>query len=209
MKLYKITILLAILIFGHSKIAAQGVLDNRYVFNDGIYLSAADYFADAPSIQFEEGNIPVAQYGWFNESQFRDITYINKEGKRVKLNFKDVWGIAIKGVPYIYSGFSIVKESDISFLANTIKKTRNLSFSEIIYVGNISLYYFKQEKWMIKSNTGTSEKITVKKIKENIKDDQELSAQFYTEKHKRKNKLAYIIRYNQKHPISLNQLAHN
>ncbi|MDQ3534637.1 MAG: hypothetical protein M3421_03320 [Bacteroidota bacterium] len=72
---------------------AQGVLDNRFIFNDGIYLSAEEYFTNSPSIKFNEDELPVAKYGKFNESQFKDVFYKNKEGNFVYLNLKDIWGI--------------------------------------------------------------------------------------------------------------------
>lgn len=202
-------ILFTLIFFVHIKSFSQGTLDNHFIFNDGIYLSAEEYYSNAPSIKFKEGNVPVALYGKFNESQFRDIYYKNKEGDIVRLNIKDIWGISIKGVPYVYSGFSVANETDISFLTNTIRKSRNLLFSEIMYIGNISLYYYKQENWMIKASTCKAEKITLKKVKENIQDDSEILKEFYADKHKRKNKHFYLVKYNQKHPVFINQLAQN
>jgi hypothetical protein len=71
------------------------------------------------------------------------------------------------------------------------------------------MYYYKHDNWMIKANTCKAEKITTKKIRENIEDDQELLNQFYADKHKRRNKHYFLVQYNQKHPILLNQLAIN
>ncbi|MDQ3394291.1 MAG: hypothetical protein M3512_09310 [Bacteroidota bacterium] len=201
--------LLLLLLSLNLRSQAQGFLDNRFRFNDGIYLSAEEYFSNAPSIKFEESIMPEAKYGKFNESQFREIYYKNHQGDYVRLDLRKIWGISVKGVAYVYSGFSIVHENDISFLTNTIKKSRNLIFSEIIYVGNISMYYFKHENWMIKASTCKTEKITLKKVKENIQDDPELLSAFYADKNKRKNKHSFLVKYNQRHPVYTNHLAQN
>ncbi|CAN5511123.1 hypothetical protein BH23BAC1_BH23BAC1_41750 [soil metagenome] len=104
--------------FGYSQLN----LDNQFRFKDGIYLSAADYFSNSPSIEFKEGKIPKARYGRFNETQFKDYQFKNEKGVYKNLDIRDVWGISVKGVAYVFSGFSVANETDISFLTNTIKK---------------------------------------------------------------------------------------
>lgn len=188
---------------GHS----QWNLDNQFRFKDGIYLSANDYFSNSPSIEFIKDQVPKARYGKFNESQFKDYQLKNENGTYRNLDIKDVWGISVKGTAYVFSGFSVANETDISFLAHTIRKSRNLIFSEIIYVGNISLFSYKRECWMIKSELEKPSRLTIKNIKEVLKDDAELYSQFKYEKHKRKNKHSFLVQYNKRNPIIVNQIA--
>lgn len=206
---YSLPLFTLLLFFSSFNSYAQGRLDNQFRFSDGIYLSCEEYFTNSPSILFDDENLPVAKYGKFNESQFLNMVYINSDGEEVKLNMKDVWGISVKGVPYVFCGFSVANETDISFLTNTIKKTRNLVFNEVIYVGNISLYSFNHESWMIKSNLAKPERITLKNVKELIKDDLELVDKFKTARNKRKNKHSFLVEYNRRNPIILNQMAQN
>lgn len=206
---YPFRLSIIILFFSSLNIYAQGRLDNQFRFSDGIYLSSEEYFTNSPSILFDEKNLPVARYGKFNESQFLNMVYTDSDGKEVKLNIKDVWGISVKGVPYVFGGFSVANETDISFLTNTIKRTRNLVFNEVIYVGTISLYSFNHETWMIKSNLSKPERITLKNVKELIMDDLELVGRFKEERNKRKNKHSFLVEYNKRNPIILNQMAQN
>jgi hypothetical protein len=207
MKIFQFCSICLFLIIYSQKGYSQWNLDNQFRFKDGIYLSSADYFSNTPSIEFKQDQVPKARYGKFNESQFKDYQFKIENGGYKNLDIKDVWGISVKGVAYIFSGFSVANETDISILTNTIKKSRNLIFSEIIYVGNISLFSYKRECWMIKPDLQKPARLTVKNIKEVIKDDAELYSQYNYEKRKRKNKHSFLVQYNKRNPIVVNQLA--
>ncbi|CAN5511044.1 hypothetical protein BH23BAC1_BH23BAC1_41740 [soil metagenome] len=60
---------------------------------------------------------------------------------------------------------------------------------------------------MIKPDLVKPARLTIKNIKEVIKDDNELYSQFKYEKYKRKNKHSFLVQYNRRNPIIVNQIA--
>ncbi len=94
---YKFLILTIVLLQTLSSIA-QPILTQTFKFQSGVYLSYEEFQRNQPSYN---GNEIKAAYFHNPQTEEIKVEYIRVEASATQLNLDSIWGISIKGIPYV------------------------------------------------------------------------------------------------------------
>ena len=94
---YKFLILTIVLLQTLSGIA-QPILTQTFKFQSGVYLSYEEFQRNQPSYN---GNEIKAAYFHNPQTEEIKVEYIRVEASATQLNLDSIWGISIKGIPYV------------------------------------------------------------------------------------------------------------
>ena len=122
---YKFLILTIVLLQTLSSIA-QPILTQTFKFQSGVYLSYEEFQRNQPSYN---GNEIKAAYFHNPQTEEIKVEYIRVIASATQLNLDSIWGISIKGIPYVKVAIN--------------KPTKGLqTFAKMEVRGNICYYFY-------------------------------------------------------------------
>ncbi len=122
---YKFLILTIVLLQTLSSIA-QPILTQTFKFQSGVYLSYEEFQRNQPSYN---GNEIKAAYFHNPQTEEIKVEYIRVIASAMQLNLDSIWGISIKGIPYVKVAIN--------------KPTKGLqTFAKMEVRGNICYYFY-------------------------------------------------------------------
>lgn len=101
--------------------------DNNYHFQDGLYLTAAQWKADAPLLPAEQCRVGLAPGSSFDVLQVQQVE-IRAGEEWQPLPLDSLWGLTLKGEPYILMGRGV----SVAY------------FQRIFEVGRISFFAYRK-----------------------------------------------------------------
>jgi len=129
---WKVLLIPIIFILGIHIVQAQPVLTQDFKFKSGVYLDFEEFQKNQPTYS---GDAIKAAYFLNPQTEEIKVEYIRLISTNTYLNIDSIWGISLKGIPYIQ-----VKPSTTAKGMST--------FAQIGVRGNICYYYYedKEEK---------------------------------------------------------------
>ncbi len=205
---------------------AQVEFSRQYTFKDGIYLSAMDFRNDSPTIPPEDYTYEEKEKPSLYQKELYYFKLVDSEKYLAEKNIKKIWGICIDGIPYI-NQHQIIRNDNQDALVNIRKLKSHYTFTQIVMIGAICTITaegykktfehgytpygsipvrtnkFKTDRKLLKLSTGELMDFSANDLLKMIEDDIGLYADFKKDKKKKKRIDEYVLMYNQRNPIYL------
>ncbi|MEZ4957338.1 MAG: hypothetical protein R2825_27525 [Saprospiraceae bacterium] len=217
--------LILLFLFTVNISSAQIKFNRQHKFKDGIYLSAMDFRDDSPTIPPEDYTYEEKEKPTLYQRELYYFKLSDSEKYLSEKNIKKIWGICIDGTPYI-NQHQIIRKNNQDALVNIRKLNDHYTFTQIIMIGAIctitaegyiknrdylntqygtipSQKEYKIDRMMLDLDSGELLDFNVKNLSACIQSDEELFSEFQKDKKKKKKIDEYIVRYNQRNPIYL------